>query len=347
MLRCPFGAPSGIYCSCPEGATTPTFGARANRPKGPRVGASPQSGTPRTSAYIPLAASHVVGRGNLKRVPSPYLISGRLLCPSLSSGPLWSSDSEDCPFGATTLICLQYMPKGAPFGPLERLLALWAYIALPKGASAYPAIYAQRAPRRLLASPIYARSAYCTFRCWRTTWESGPLWGNESFQPFGLLCLMRSPKGRAHTAPLGAGKDPGRGLRYWCEAPTFGPPLGPASYVAPPDRNICLKGPFGAILALLLPKGGPFGHILRNERLLCLKALGIYWGPFGFSLRISIYAQRVSGALAPSGPLRAYIARRTSGLKALRTESLQALAVSLFRSIAALPFFIFFVCFQQ
>ncbi len=66
----------------------------------------------------------------------------------------------------------------------ERLLALWAYIAL-----LCPS-------RRLLASPIYARSAYCTFRCWRTTWESEgvvswlcqetriplPLWG-----PFGHI----------------------------------------------------------------------------------------------------------------------------------------------------------------
>ncbi len=99
------------------------------------------------------------------------------------------------------------MPKG-PLG--KRSEEGWCNILrrCPEGARA-------KRERRLLASPIYARSAYCTFRCWRTTCL--PLRGTRLFAPLGPLwayiaaggaTTKRAPKGASRFIDLKAVQGP-------------------------------------------------------------------------------------------------------------------------------------------
>ncbi len=62
------------------------------------------------------------------------------------------------------------------------------------------------------------------------------------------LCLMRSPKGRAHTAPLGAGKPEGahRNVSYYCTFRCSCCPIGAILGFA--KTLTCCRCPFGAII---------------------------------------------------------------------------------------------------
>ncbi len=75
--------------------------------------------------------------------------------------------------------------------------------------------------------------------------------------PFGLLCLMRSPKGRAHTAPLGAGKDTPLGIYRDTPGLKQRGPFGVTK-----KTLFCLPAPKGAVCApriFVLRSSGPEG----------------------------------------------------------------------------------------
>ncbi len=98
-------------------------------------------------------------------------------------------------------------------------------------------------------------SAYCTFRCWNggQYMPKGAkliLWAPSGVtkKPFGHI-FMRSPKGRAHTAPLGAGGSPHRDPAKWA-------PKGPKGWSLP------LRGKSN-----ILPIGAPSLYRLRRSSL--------------------------------------------------------------------------------
>ncbi len=150
-------------------------------PKGTiRIESSDEILYPRGSSIY--AAS--LGKANMRRAHTAPLGAGHFICPP---GPLRGTKSgRRCPFGARAIYAQRGPfgatskagPKGGPKGHLFRFsLPLRGKSeagrkAEPKGSEASIGFADILALRRLLASPIYARSAYCTFRCWRTTWEA-------------------------------------------------------------------------------------------------------------------------------------------------------------------------------
>ncbi len=139
-------------------------------------------------------------------------------CPIGASLSPFGGQSEECPKGATTNSFQIYKARIAPEGQQQHVpqyMPTGLVQSTNKGPSGEEMANApERSP---LTLPLFGKA------------EWGP--GGQDKEPFGHI-FMRSPKGRAHTAPLGAG---GRLVLYIASR-------------CPPSGNICPKG-------LRLPSG--------------------------------------------------------------------------------------------
>ncbi len=194
----------------------------------------------------------------------------------------------------------QYMPKGAFPAPKGAVCATSPFgrkhiNICPKGPSLSPfGRHSEDCPKG--ATTKGPRRAYIGRRS-KDCPKGAPEGVTLLVHALSLFCLMRSPKGRAHTAPLGAGKPKGLcPLGIYCVPQRVCPfgarePKGSEARIAvcpkgalwhilftlwayiekgqraPTFDNICSEGPRCPLgiycqRAISYPSGAPFGHIL-------------------------------------------------------------------------------------